>query len=115
MDFRCSTDEESCRGTGSGPDCAAERPAAWEPGLGRYHEALNRAHWNSDALTRRLPIHILDRLLPTGAVVMRIDDTVVADGEEARVATGEARPAGQLPVEADEMWYSLILTHRSVA
>jgi hypothetical protein len=47
-----------------------------EPGFGRYHEVLNRARWNSRALARRLLMLILDRLLPTGPVVIGIDDTI---------------------------------------
>jgi hypothetical protein len=47
-----------------------------EPGFGRYHEVLNRARWDARGLARRLLLHVLDSLLPTGPVVIGIDDTV---------------------------------------
>lgn len=36
------------------------------PGFGRYHGVLNRARRDTRALARRLPLHVADRLLPTG-------------------------------------------------
>ena len=47
-----------------------------EPGFGRYREVLNRARWDARALARLLLLHILDRLLPEGPVVIGIDDTI---------------------------------------
>jgi hypothetical protein len=47
-----------------------------EPGFGRYHEALNRARWESRAVARRLLRHLLDVLWPNGEVVIAIDDTI---------------------------------------
>jgi hypothetical protein len=47
-----------------------------DPGFGRYHEVLNRARWDARALARRLLLHVLDRLLPGGPVVIGIDDTI---------------------------------------
>ncbi len=47
-----------------------------EPGFGRYHEVLNRARWDARGLARRLLLHVLDGLLPTGPVVIGIDDTI---------------------------------------
>ena len=47
-----------------------------EPGFGRYHEALNRARWNSRDVARRLLRHLLDVLWPDGEVVIAIDDTI---------------------------------------
>jgi hypothetical protein len=47
-----------------------------EPGFSRYHEVLNRARWDARALARRLLLHVLDRLLPAGPVVIGIDDTI---------------------------------------
>jgi hypothetical protein len=47
-----------------------------EPGFGRYHEALNRARWDSRDLARRLLRHLLDVLWPDGEVVIAIDDTI---------------------------------------
>jgi hypothetical protein len=49
---------------------------AGEPGFGRYHEALNRARWNSRDVARRLLRHSLDVLWPEGEVVIAIDDTI---------------------------------------
>ena len=46
------------------------------PGFGRYHEVLNRARWDARALARRLLLHVVDRLSPTGPVVIGIDDTI---------------------------------------
>src|ERR1700728_2811167 len=45
-------------------------------GFGRYHEVLTRARWDARALARRLVLHLLDRLLPNGPVVIGIDDTI---------------------------------------
>ena len=47
-----------------------------EPQFRRYHEVLGRARWNSKAVARRLLLHVLDRLLPSGPVVIGIDDTI---------------------------------------
>ena len=44
--------------------------------LGRCHEALNRARWNSRDVARRLLRHFLDVLWPEGEVVIAIDDTI---------------------------------------
>jgi len=49
------------------------------PQFRRYHEALDRARWNTRAVARQLP-YVLDRLLPNGPVVIRIDDTVERRG-----------------------------------
>ena len=42
----------------------------------RYHEVLGRARWDARAVARRLLLHVLDRLLPGGPVVIGIDDTI---------------------------------------
>lgn len=42
----------------------------------RYHHVLSRARWNSTAIGRKLLLMILDRFLPTGPVVIGIDDTI---------------------------------------
>ena len=42
----------------------------------RYHHVLSRARWNSAAIGRKLLLMILDRFLPTGPVVIGIDDTI---------------------------------------
>jgi DDE superfamily endonuclease len=49
---------------------------AEQVGFARYHEVLNRARWDARALARRLLLHLLDRLLPSGPVVIGIDDTI---------------------------------------
>jgi hypothetical protein len=46
------------------------------PGYGRYHEALNRARWDSRDVARRLLRHLLAVLWPDGEVVIAIDDTI---------------------------------------
>ena len=45
-------------------------------GFARYHEVLNRARWDARAVARRLLLYLLDRLLPSGPVVIGIDDTL---------------------------------------
>jgi hypothetical protein len=45
-------------------------------GFGRYHEVLNHARRDARALAQRLLLHLLDRLLPSGPVVIGIDDTI---------------------------------------
>ncbi|MGO9729964.1 transposase [Mycobacterium sp.] len=48
-----------------------------EPQFRRYHEVLGRASWDSKAVARRLLLHLLDRLLQSGSVVViGIDDTI---------------------------------------
>jgi len=47
-----------------------------EPGFGRYHEVLSRARWDARAVARRLLLHVLERVLPSGPVVIGIDDTI---------------------------------------
>lgn len=47
-----------------------------QPGFGRYHEVLNRARWDARDLARRLLLHLLAVLSPSGAVVIGIDDTI---------------------------------------
>ncbi len=42
----------------------------------RYHEVLSRARWDARAVSRRLLLYIIDRLLPDGEVVIGIDDTI---------------------------------------
>ena len=49
---------------------------AAEPRFRRYHDVLARARWDARALARRLLLHLLERLLPTGEVVIGIDDTI---------------------------------------
>ena len=42
----------------------------------RYHDVLARARWDARAVARRLLLYLLERLLPTGEVVIGIDDTI---------------------------------------
>jgi hypothetical protein len=42
----------------------------------RYHEVLSRARWDARDVARRLLLHIIERLLPDGEVVIGIDDTL---------------------------------------
>jgi DDE superfamily endonuclease len=46
------------------------------PGFGRYHEVLSEARWDGRALARKLLVHLLDRLLPEGEVVIVPDDSI---------------------------------------
>src|ERR1700686_2445771 len=46
------------------------------PNFGRYHEALNRARWDARDVARRLLLHLLAVLSPSGEVVIGIDDTI---------------------------------------
>jgi hypothetical protein len=45
-------------------------------GFARYHEVPNCARWDARALAQRLLRHLLDRLLPSGPVVIGIDNTI---------------------------------------
>jgi hypothetical protein len=47
-----------------------------QPGFGRYHEALNRARWDARDVSRRLLLHLLAVLWPSGEVVIAVDDTI---------------------------------------
>jgi hypothetical protein len=49
---------------------------AEEPRFPRYHDVLARARWDARAVARRLLLHLLERLLPKGEVVIGIDDTI---------------------------------------
>jgi hypothetical protein len=75
-------------------------------GFGRYHEVLNRARWDAHALARQLLVHLLDRLLPSGPVVVGVDDTIERaggarrSGRAASIATrcGPPRATSSKPV-----------------
>ncbi len=49
---------------------------ASNPGFGRYHEVLSRARWDSRTVARTLLKQVLDAFLPTGEVVIGVDDTI---------------------------------------
>src|SRR5437763_8769636 len=46
------------------------------PSFGRFHEVLSEARWDPRVLAQRLLLHLLGTLLPTGEVVVGIDDTI---------------------------------------
>lgn len=47
-----------------------------ERGYDKYHRVLSRAVWSSREASRRLLIHLLGTFMPTGRLVMGIDDTI---------------------------------------
>ena len=49
---------------------------ASSPGFARYHEVLSRARWNGRAVARTLLVHVLKAFLPSGEVVIGVDDTI---------------------------------------
>jgi len=55
-----------------------------EPQFRRYHEVLGRARWDARAVAQRLLLYVLDRLLPSGPVVIGIDDTLGRTHQGAR-------------------------------
>jgi DDE superfamily endonuclease len=69
---------------------------AARPGFARYHEVLNRARWDARAVARKLLRHLLEVLLPTGEVVIGIDDTI----ERRRGAKIKARGIYRDPVRS---------------
>ena len=46
------------------------------PGFARYHDVLSRARWDSRAVARTLLAQVLGAFLPTGEVVVGVDDTI---------------------------------------
>src|SRR3978361_2022553 len=47
-----------------------------KPGFGLYPEVLHRARWDARDVARRLLLHLLAVLSPSGEVVIGIDDTI---------------------------------------
>jgi hypothetical protein len=47
-----------------------------ERSYGKYHHVLSRAVWSSRKVARRLLVHLIATFVPSGVVVMGIDDTV---------------------------------------
>ena len=45
-------------------------------GFSRYHEVLNRARWDGRAVARTLLVQVLKAFLPSGEVVIGVDDTI---------------------------------------
>ncbi len=46
-----------------------------EPGFQRYHDVLSRARWDARAVARRLLLYIIERLQPSGELVIGVDDS----------------------------------------
>lgn len=46
------------------------------PGFGRYHEVLSEARWDARVLARKLLRQLLAALLPSGEVVIGLDDSI---------------------------------------
>jgi hypothetical protein len=46
------------------------------PGFSRYYEVLNRGRWDGRAVARTLLMQVLSAFLPTGEVVLGVDDTI---------------------------------------
>jgi hypothetical protein len=46
------------------------------PGFARYHEVLNRARWDGRAVARSLLARLIAAFLPSGEVVIGVDDTI---------------------------------------
>lgn len=44
--------------------------------FGKYHRVLSRAVWSSRKVARRLLVHLISTFIPSGVVVMGIDDTI---------------------------------------
>jgi hypothetical protein len=47
-----------------------------EPGFQRYHDVLSRARWDARAVARRLLLYIIERLQPSGELVIGVDDSI---------------------------------------
>lgn len=47
-----------------------------ERSYGKYHRVLSRAVWSSRKVARRLLVHLMGTFMPSGVVVMGIDDTI---------------------------------------
>jgi hypothetical protein len=76
-------------------------------GFARYHEVLNRARWEARAVARKLLLHPLDKLLPSGSVVIGItierrwgqDQRARHLSRLVRDPTGEHEPAALLSTD----------------
>ena len=49
---------------------------AASPGFSRYHEVLNRARWDGRAVAHTPLMQVLGTFLPTGEVVLGVDDII---------------------------------------
>lgn len=47
-----------------------------EQRFGKYHRVLSRAVWSSRQVARRLLVHLIGTFVPSGCIVMGIDDTI---------------------------------------
>jgi hypothetical protein len=80
---------------------------AGQPGFGRCHEVLNRARWDARNLARRLLLHLLALLLPSGEVVIGIDDSIERRWGGKIKARGIYRDAVQFVKTSGLRWLSL--------
>ena len=62
-----------------------------------YHQVLNRARWSSLAMTRRLLVLIIDRLVPDGPVVSGIGDQRSPPAASTAIRSGRAMPISSRP------------------
>ncbi len=49
---------------------------AQTPHYGKYHRVLSRAVWSSRKVSQRLLVHLIGTFIPSGPIVMGIDDTI---------------------------------------
>jgi hypothetical protein len=81
----------------------------------RYHEVLSRARWDGRAVARRLLLHVIERMLPDGDVVIGIDDTIERRWGARIKARGIYRDPvrsskGQFVKTSGLRWLSLMVT-----
>ena len=55
-----------------------------------YHHVLSQARWDSRAIARQLLLMILERFLPSGSVIIGIDDTIERRWGRSRRAASTA-------------------------
>jgi DDE superfamily endonuclease len=78
------------------------------PQFRRYHEVLGRARWDARAVARRLLLHLLERLLPNGPVVIGIDDTIERRWGARQCARHLPRPGAVLEgALCEDQWSAL--------
>jgi hypothetical protein len=91
-----------------------------KPGFGRYHEVLNRARWDARDVARRLLLHLLAVLSPSGEVVIGVDDTIERRWGGKIKARGIYRDAvrsshGHFVKTSGLRWLSLAVMFRGAA
>jgi hypothetical protein len=85
-----------------------------ERSYGKYHRVLSRAVWSSRKVARRLLVHLIGTFVPSGVVVMGIDDTVERRKGQRIRAKGIYRDAvrssdSQVVKVSGLRWLSLML------